>query len=117
MCGTQPLASPTAFTRSQILPPSEMKSLYGSITRSAVICLSKAGVSMLPPVRTYGRRPAESVTAAIIIAGGHHARCSWREQGLLSPTATQPHISQYRESSLQDLRHDERIPTAAGQGA
>src|SRR5262245_24995449 len=39
MCGTQSFASATPFKRSHTLPPSEMKSLYGSITRSAVICL------------------------------------------------------------------------------
>src|SRR5215813_9423635 len=38
MCGTQLLASATALMRGQILPPSEMKSLYGSTTRRAVIC-------------------------------------------------------------------------------
>src|SRR5215467_9458304 len=38
MLGTQRFASATAFRRSHTLPPSEMKSLYGSITRSAVSC-------------------------------------------------------------------------------
>src|SRR5580704_9351050 len=33
ICGTQPLASATPLKRSHTLPPSEMKSLYGSITR------------------------------------------------------------------------------------
>src|SRR5207253_2010414 len=37
MCGTQSFDSATGFKRSQTLPPSEIKSLYGSITRSAVI--------------------------------------------------------------------------------
>ncbi len=37
MCGTQLLASATAWMRGQILPPSEMKSLYGSTTRSPVM--------------------------------------------------------------------------------
>ena len=38
MCGTQLFASATALMRGQILPPSEMESLYRSITRSAVSC-------------------------------------------------------------------------------
>src|SRR6185437_11263261 len=38
--GTQLFVSATVFNRSQNLPPSEMKSLYGSITRSAVMSLS-----------------------------------------------------------------------------
>ena len=46
MLGTHLLASATAFRRSHTLPPSEMKSLYGSITRSAVISLSKFRFSM-----------------------------------------------------------------------
>ena len=37
MCGMQPLASATPFSRSHTLPPSEMKSLYGSITSSPVM--------------------------------------------------------------------------------
>src|ERR1700676_425130 len=40
MWETQLFASATAFIRFHILPPSEMKSLYGSITRSAVSCFS-----------------------------------------------------------------------------
>src|SRR4030095_1510323 len=40
MLGTQLLASPSVFKWSQNLPPSEMKSLYGSITRSATISFS-----------------------------------------------------------------------------
>ena len=39
MCGIQSLASATFFMRSQILPPAEMNSLYGSMTRSTVISL------------------------------------------------------------------------------
>src|SRR5262244_3167595 len=39
MCGTHPFASATVFRRSHTLPPSEMKSLYGSISRRAVSCL------------------------------------------------------------------------------
>src|ERR1700754_1189759 len=36
MCGMQPVASATPLRRSQTLPPSEMKSLYGSITSRPV---------------------------------------------------------------------------------
>src|SRR5215468_2941712 len=39
MLGTQLFASATALMLGQILPPSEMKSLYGSTTKSAVISL------------------------------------------------------------------------------
>src|SRR5579872_3056080 len=44
--GTQPFASATGFRRSHTLPPSEMKSLYGSITRSAVARFSYASSIM-----------------------------------------------------------------------
>src|SRR5664279_2155938 len=47
MLGTQLFATATVLMRSQILPPSEMKSLYGSMTRSAVISLSKLRFAML----------------------------------------------------------------------
>src|SRR5277367_7078781 len=40
MCGVHPLASATALRRSHTLPPSEMKSLYGSITSRPVRLLS-----------------------------------------------------------------------------
>jgi hypothetical protein len=46
-CGTQLFASATRFKRSHILPPSEMKSLYGSIITSAVSCLSYVTFAML----------------------------------------------------------------------
>src|SRR5262249_14513635 len=53
ICWTQLLASATALMRGQILPPSEMKSLYGSTTSSAVMSLSYVGVSTLfPPALT-----------------------------------------------------------------
>jgi hypothetical protein len=39
MCGTHPLASATPLRRSHTLPPSEMKSLYGSITTRPVLLL------------------------------------------------------------------------------
>src|SRR5215472_1221036 len=42
-------ASATVFKRSHTLPPSEMKSLYGSITRSAVRSFSYVTFFMLPP--------------------------------------------------------------------
>src|SRR5262245_42730765 len=48
MWGTQSFASATARMRPHILPPSEMKSLYGSTTRRAVVSLSYAG-----PVMTF----------------------------------------------------------------
>jgi len=41
MCGMQSLASATFSMRSQILPPAKLNSLYGSMTRSAVISLLK----------------------------------------------------------------------------
>ena len=48
--GTQPFASATAFRRSHTLPPSEMKSLYGSITRQGskllVVCRFHHGLSL-----------------------------------------------------------------------
>src|SRR5215813_2972968 len=47
MCGTQLFASATALIRFQILPPSEMKSLYGSTTSSAVSCLSYVTFAMV----------------------------------------------------------------------
>src|SRR5215475_6812648 len=51
--GTQLFASATPFKRSHSLPPSEMKSLYGSITRSAVISLSYFRFAMLfAPMRS-----------------------------------------------------------------
>src|SRR5262245_21259659 len=51
MLGTQPFASATARMRPHSLPPSEMKSLYGTITSSAVISLSNAGpFTASPPV-------------------------------------------------------------------
>jgi hypothetical protein len=46
---TQSFVSATRRMRSHSLPPSEMKSLYGSTTRSAVISLSYVTVAMLPP--------------------------------------------------------------------
>src|SRR5215831_4964063 len=49
ICATQLLASATALMRGQILPPSEMKSLYGSTTSSAVMPLSYVGVSTVFP--------------------------------------------------------------------
>ena len=45
--GIQRFASATPFKRSHTLPPSEMKSLYGSITRSAVSCLSYVTFAMV----------------------------------------------------------------------
>src|SRR5215467_7149523 len=47
--GTQLLASATALMLGQSLPPSEMKSLYGSTTSSAVMLLSYVGVFMVFP--------------------------------------------------------------------
>src|SRR5215467_1279038 len=47
MFGTQLFASATALMRGQILPPSEMKSLYGSTTRSAVSSLLYVIIAML----------------------------------------------------------------------
>src|SRR5262245_51940737 len=58
MCGTQLFASATAFRRSHSLPPSEMKSLYGSITRSAVISLSYVTVMRLLSLSPIGRSSA-----------------------------------------------------------
>src|SRR5215510_9598309 len=59
--GMQLLASATALMRGQILPPSEMKSLYGSTTSSAVMSLSYVGVSTLfPPALTELPRFADS---------------------------------------------------------
>src|SRR5215510_5610832 len=50
MWGTQLLASATALMRGQTLPPSEMKSLYGSTTSSAVMLLSYVGAfTAFPP--------------------------------------------------------------------
>src|SRR5262249_38755990 len=46
MLGTQSFASATALMRGQILPPSEMKSLYGSTTKRALMLLSCVGVLM-----------------------------------------------------------------------
>src|SRR5262245_16225174 len=46
MFGTQLFASATDLTRSHNLPPSEMKSLYGSIKRSAVTSLLYVTPSM-----------------------------------------------------------------------
>src|SRR5262245_11934132 len=46
MLETQSFASATALMRGQILPPSEMKSLYGSTTKRALILLSYVGVFM-----------------------------------------------------------------------
>src|ERR1700684_268628 len=48
MWGTHPLASATYLRRSQTLPPSEMKSLYGSITTSPVSSLLYVTTVMLP---------------------------------------------------------------------
>src|SRR5262249_316560 len=53
----QSFASATPRMRSHSLPPSEMKSLYGSTTRSAVISLSYVTVAMLPP--TYAVTQAD----------------------------------------------------------
>src|ERR1700754_4065483 len=44
----QLLAPATPLSRSHTLPPSEMKSLYGSITRSPVMSLSDVMSAMLP---------------------------------------------------------------------
>src|SRR5262249_47098092 len=49
ICGTQLFASATPLSLSHSLPPSEIKSLYGSITRSAVISFSYVTFAMLPP--------------------------------------------------------------------
>src|SRR5262249_47458548 len=46
MLGTQLFASATPLIRSQILPPSEIKSLYGSTSRSAVSSLSNVSVAI-----------------------------------------------------------------------
>src|SRR5262249_54423662 len=53
MLGTQLFASATPFKRSHTLPPSEMKSLYGSITRSAVSLLSNATFAMISLQHSY----------------------------------------------------------------
>src|SRR5262245_39498769 len=45
------LASATALTRFHSLPPSEIKSLYGSTTSSAVISFSNLSVAMFLPFR------------------------------------------------------------------
>src|SRR5262249_33445814 len=47
MLETQPFASATALMRGQILPPSEMKSLYGSTTKRALMLLSYVEVFMV----------------------------------------------------------------------
>jgi hypothetical protein len=48
--GTQWLASATALMRGQSVPPSEMKSLYGSTTSSGMMPLSYVGVfTVFPP--------------------------------------------------------------------
>src|SRR5262249_2588524 len=44
--GTHLFASATPFKRSHTFPPSDMKSLYGAMTRSAVISLPNFGFAM-----------------------------------------------------------------------
>src|SRR5215469_14526144 len=46
MCGTHWLPSATSFMRSHTLPPSEMKSLYGSTTMSPVMSFSYVRCAM-----------------------------------------------------------------------
>src|SRR5262245_28428571 len=55
MWGTQLFASATARIRSHNLPPSEMKSLYGSITRSAGTALSYVCPAMASPLASIQR--------------------------------------------------------------
>src|SRR4249919_400610 len=53
MCGTHALASATPFRRSHTFPPSEIKSLYGSITTRPVMSFSYVTSAML----SYGTDP------------------------------------------------------------
>src|SRR5262245_42515730 len=68
MFGTQLLASATALIRGQILPPSEMKSLYGSITTSVVMPLSEAWFVMTSLQWSPWRRCLPRVAGKDIIA-------------------------------------------------
>src|SRR5260221_8758402 len=74
--------------RSQSLPPSEMKSLYGSITRRAVIALSYVSVPMILPLwwATRSSRPLESERRRVHDAGTSVQRVAFdalRKQGRL----------------------------------
>src|SRR5664279_6475040 len=70
MLGTQLFATATVLMRSQILPPSEMKSLYGSMTRSAVLSLSSFRFDMLFLLRSPKFCVAVSIAGQVI----QHAR-------------------------------------------
>src|SRR5262249_52115840 len=76
MLGMQLFASATAFRRSHTLPPSEMKSLYGSITRRAVISFSYVTFAMVqPPFRS-------TITQLAHQPGQVHFRVSGLESAL-----------------------------------
>src|SRR5262245_40347148 len=65
----------TPFRRSHILPPSEMKSLYGSITRSAVNCLSYVTFAIVYLQRSYASGIlCLSVARALSLNGLVHER-------------------------------------------
>src|SRR5262249_41086549 len=65
MLETQSFASATALMRGQILPPSEMKSLYGSTTSSAVMPLSYVGVFTAPLLRWLDCRDLLTVNSSV----------------------------------------------------
>src|SRR5262249_46530965 len=81
ICGTQLFASATALRRSHILPPSEMKSLYGSITRSAVSCLSYVTWAMVvvPIEVTETCSLRDKLLAAVDVEGCAGDRCVGHE--------------------------------------
>src|SRR5262249_19400832 len=84
----QLFASATALMRGQILPPSEMKSLYGSTTSNAVMPLSYVGVFM-----TCLRKgePAHSYIYSTFQSSGSKLDCGpYRRQ---KPAMVEHHVS------------------------
>src|SRR5262245_4490219 len=73
------------------LPPSEMKSLYGSITRSAVISFSYVTFAMLPPgLYSHPSRAAGSY-------------CDFRCQRSRHPAEKIAHLSRQETVALRDF--------------
>src|SRR4029077_3848585 len=78
------LASAIPFKRSHILSPSEIKSLYGSITRSAVISFSYVTLLIYAPI-----------FAALTIVLRRDARYVWRREAF--PAGCEPPKSAYEQ--------------------
>src|SRR5215831_4035669 len=80
MLGTQLLVSATPLMRSHILPPSEMKSLYGSITTSAVISFSY--VSFVSAISQPFSVASYFVSAARCETGPHSIPADFQQRNL-----------------------------------